>query len=235
MEMVVIVQGLLFLKFLNLSVFPSMMRENANITIVGEHVILVPYEPKHVEKYHAWMQSKELQELTASEPLSIEQEYKMQSSWRNDQDKCTFIVLHSAPLLTCQDENRPTFEATGDEIAAMVGDVNLFLNDSESKFVAETEIMIAEQWARRKGCGCEALLIMLDYAMKHLEIKKFVAKIGETNLPSLALFNRLGFVEISRSHVFQEITLEVSSNQLSLYALERLQTVKPKSTPYKAS
>lgn len=37
-------------------------------------------------RYHQWMTDPELQELTASEPLSIDQEYEMQETWRNDED-----------------------------------------------------------------------------------------------------------------------------------------------------
>lgn len=37
-------------------------------------------------RYHEWMKSPELQQLTASEPLTLEQEYLMQKSWRQDDD-----------------------------------------------------------------------------------------------------------------------------------------------------
>ena len=39
-----------------------------------------------VLRYHEWMKSPELQQLTASEPLSLEQEHDMQRSWREDGD-----------------------------------------------------------------------------------------------------------------------------------------------------
>ena len=69
------------------------MLENLTTSIRGSRVELVPYRRDHVAKYHEWMQSVELQELTGSEPLSLEEEFRMQESWRTDQDKCTFIVL----------------------------------------------------------------------------------------------------------------------------------------------
>ncbi|WAQ96053.1 NAT9-like protein [Mya arenaria] len=69
------------------------MKINENTKLVSGKVVLVPYEKKHVLKYHEWMKSEELQQLTASEPLTLEEEYSMQESWRNDDNKCTFIVL----------------------------------------------------------------------------------------------------------------------------------------------
>lgn len=69
------------------------MKINEKTVIYGSRVILVPYEKEHVEKYHGWMQSEEILQATASEPLTIENEYKMQESWREDEDKLTFIIL----------------------------------------------------------------------------------------------------------------------------------------------
>lgn len=37
------------------------------------------------------MKSPELQQLTASEPLTLEQEYLMQKSWRQDDDSETHL------------------------------------------------------------------------------------------------------------------------------------------------
>lgn len=37
-------------------------------------------------RYHEWMKSEELQRLTASEPLTLKQEYDMQKSWQEDKD-----------------------------------------------------------------------------------------------------------------------------------------------------
>ncbi|XP_032946555.1 alpha/beta-tubulin-N-acetyltransferase 9 isoform X5 [Rhinolophus ferrumequinum] len=62
------------------------MRLNQNILLLGKKVVLVPYTSLHVPRYHEWMKSEELQRLTASEPLTLEQEYAMQRSWREDAD-----------------------------------------------------------------------------------------------------------------------------------------------------
>jgi hypothetical protein len=51
------------------------------------------------------MKDSELLEATCSEPLTFEEELEMQRTWREDEDKLTFIVL-----------DKRTFETTGDEV-----------------------------------------------------------------------------------------------------------------------
>jgi RimJ/RimL family protein N-acetyltransferase len=153
------------------------MRDNYNTLIEGERVVLVPYKRKFVEKYHQWMQDTFLQEMTASEPLSLEGEYEMQQSWREDSKKCTFILLSKA-------------DGERSELDRMVGDVNLFLNDRDDPTVAELEVMVAESTARRQGIGREAVQLMMHYALTALGITRFYVKINEVNTSSLTMFER---------------------------------------------
>ena len=69
------------------------MRLNYETVLVGRRVVLVPYRPEHLPTYHGWMADPHLLEMTGSEPLSMEEEIAMQEEWRDDDKKCTFIVL----------------------------------------------------------------------------------------------------------------------------------------------
>ncbi|XP_054815376.1 uncharacterized protein LOC129315584 isoform X1 [Prosopis cineraria] len=200
-------------------------RSKERVSLEGEKVILVPYTEAHVPKYHQWMQDPSLLEATGSEPLTLDQEYQMQLSWSQDPDKQTFIVL---------DKDLVVGEFTHGEphVEAMVGDVNIFMNDLDDPQMAEIEIMIAEpkrkgrcthihlhtqtcqrQHSRGKGLGKETVVMMMAFAIEKLGINIFRAKIGESNAASLTMFQKLGFVQTSCSNIFKEVTLEFKVTQ----------------------
>ncbi|GLT94164.1 hypothetical protein SLE2022_119200 [Rubroshorea leprosula] len=172
------------------------------VSLEGEKVILVPYMEAHVPKYHQWMQDPALLQATGSEPLSLEEEYQMQLSWIQDPLKKTFIVLDKELV-------HGEFVHGDPHVEAMVGDVNIYMNDLDDSKLAEVEIMIAEPKSRSKGLGKESVLIMMAYAVQSLGIHGFRAKIGESNRSSLHLFRKLGFEEASYSEIFKEVTLEL--------------------------
>jgi RimJ/RimL family protein N-acetyltransferase len=134
------------------------------------------------------MQDPQLQEATASEPLSMEEEYAMQRSWRGDGDKLTFIIC--LPLSNessdfageRESEQRKVVLAGRDDAPErMVGDINLFLFESDEDddeyaakkeggkvdggVVGEIELMIANSQHRRRGHGRAALLAFLEYIL----------------------------------------------------------------------
>ena len=182
------------------------MRINEETKLLGKQVVFVPYKKLHVAAYHEWMQSEQLLEQTASEPLTLEEEYEMQNKWWTDEDKCTFILL-SRKLY---DEN----STSGDQrdIVSMVGDVNLFFNNDDDKHEAELEVMIAQCSARRQGFGRESVIMMMYYGVTFLSIERYVVKIGTANVASIKLFTSLGFQVQSHSSVFEETTFQLQCN-----------------------
>ncbi|XP_060833050.1 N-acetyltransferase 9-like protein isoform X3 [Bombus pascuorum] len=153
-------------------------------------------------RYHEWMKSAELRYFTGSEMLTLEEEFQMQKRWHQDQDKCTFIILE-----------KTAFTTSGNEIEAMIGDTNLFFNESDQPNTAEVEIMIANVTYRRKKRGWEAMILMLLYGISVLNVTKYIAKIKFDNEKSIKMFEKLGFHKVERSQVFQEYTFEKIVNR----------------------
>ena len=157
-----------------------------------------------------WMKDPYILEMTASEPLSLEEEYAMQGSWRDDSRKCTFIVLASTALYRYVRGYDAVDGDEDDEVVRMIGDVNLFLNDRDDDMsVAEIEVMIAEHDFRRKGCATKALQLLMHYAHNTLGIMRFYAKISESNVDSINLFrDRLHYREVNYVGAFGEYEYE---------------------------
>lgn len=147
----------------------------------------------------------------------------MQSSWRIDHDKLTFIAC------------LPVLEGTGQELLAgtydapdrMIGDVNLFLwpaDEDPEGCIGELELMIAPTAMRRQGYGRAAILTFLHYIQNHLHdilaeyaakesvsamrLLQLKVKIGSNNEKSINLFQSIGFIKVSSSpNYFGEIEL----------------------------
>ena len=162
------------------------------------------------------MSIKEIQELTSSEPLTLEEEYEMQLNWLNDEDKLTFLVLSKELYDNCNHLN-----AIDKEITSMVGDVNIFLStddekETDLKTVAELEIMIVDKQYRGKGFGIESIYLMMNYALQFLAsplVEKFIVRIDETNLASIKMFEKIGFLKCNYSAVFKQVTLKLDINE----------------------
>jgi len=140
----------------------------------------------------------------------------MQKTWHNDPKKLTFIIL-SNDMSTSDEEKRchhmtDKNERERIEVGCMAGDINLFLHDIDDPYNAEVDIMIGEEKYRNKGLATEALNLIMHFGIHKLQIKRFFAKISETNEASIRLFERMGFERVNYSEVWKEIEYEFVTN-----------------------
>uniref|UniRef100_V5F2S9 Uncharacterized protein n=1 Tax=Kalmanozyma brasiliensis (strain GHG001) TaxID=1365824 RepID=V5F2S9_KALBG len=181
------------------------MRINRDTVLVGRMTVLVPYRKQHVPRYHEWMKDPLIQEQTASEPLSLEEEYEMQQSWAVDEDKLTFIIL-ARP----DEDVRGTRSAVGvDEFLSeckMVGDVNIFFNQRHEEDEDEDN---AEEQSSVKDAVFDAECEIMIAAHCSLPIPSdwLTCKISLSNAPSIKLFESLGFTRQKVSEVWQEVEM----------------------------
>lgn len=177
------------------------MKDNWNVKILGNNVLLIPYKKEFVERYHEWMKDPHILQMTASEPLSLVEEFKMQEDWLTDPNKCTFIIAQKSSEHSL--------------IESIAGDVNFFFNDLEDPKRVEVDVMIGEATYRRRGYAKEAVSLAMMYAVLNLGVQRFYCKINQANLASLTLFKRLGFVEVNYVEAFDEYELAYDASSSS--------------------
>mmetsp|Transcript_475 Transcript_475/g.1055 ORF Transcript_475/g.1055 Transcript_475/m.1055 type:complete len:284 (+) Transcript_475:39-890(+) len=156
------------------------MKINYELCLSGNSCIFVPYRPEHLPNYHEWMQDSFLLEATASEPLTMDQEIEMQREWRDDETKCTFILLARdlipggkksgiPPPPTekeseISDEKKSYPELVQQTLDAMIGDVNLFLSEEELEESGDEE---SKQTAQLTPAHMQAELDLMIAAASH--------------------------------------------------------------------
>lgn len=135
---------------------------------------------------------QDLRTATASELLTLEEEYDMQRSWRNDVDKLTFISCLPAANINLEDLDAISPERH-DGVEKMVGDVNLFVTTEEietneeekahadlerENVIGEVELMVAQKAKQGQGLGKASLLVFLHYIAEHEE--RILAEYGSS-------------------------------------------------------
>ena len=187
----------------------------------------------------------------------------MQRSWRTDGDKLTFIACHPLSVAEKEGESDGQVIVRGghediDGPERMVGDVNLFINESEddegseSACIGEVEIMVARLDMQGKGVGTVILLAFLWYVFTHLgaivgeysqslggdktKVMKYLrVKIDAGNERSIRLFEKVGFKKTSKKpNYFNELELryEIPARRARGEMADLLGTDEPKIALY---
>lgn len=97
---------------------------------------MIPYTAEHVEEYNKWLLCPIIQELTETEPCSLEEEFSFQREWEQDNQKTSngmnfvvyYIFIELIKLIRLKEDGR------------VIGDVNLFFQEDGS---VEINLMIA--------------------------------------------------------------------------------------------
>jgi RimJ/RimL family protein N-acetyltransferase len=168
---------------------------NDTACVRGKRVVLVPYLPQHVPRYHEWMSDPTLQKLTCSEPLTFDEEVVNQVEWLKSDDKLTFIILMAG---TDADNGN------GMRRLEMLGDCNCFIDPRDTE-VAEVEVSLSEVAYRQLAVAQEVTQLLMTYVAKEVKRRTFEAKILTENAASIALFrDKLGFAFHRELKVFDE-------------------------------
>jgi RimJ/RimL family protein N-acetyltransferase len=154
---------------------------------------LVPFDKEYVPAYNACIaEDAQLQEMIATEPVTLEQEYVHWHEWMTDPTRLCLLVM--------------------DDERGFAGDVNVFLRDEESEEgakvrIAELSVMICPESMRKRGHASRALTLLFELLRAHDVADILEAHVLAKNAPSIALFRKLGFEVQSENEAFGELVM----------------------------
>lgn len=143
--------------------------------IQGPRIKLVPYFKQHVPLYHSWLYDREIQRLTCTEYVTLEEEYEYQKEWESRSDRIIRLI-----------------EVDGE----LIGDINLFKSShANDEFMWEINVMIVKEEHRGHGYAGEALELLL----KEYQIRNVMAKVHKDNQASIKFFKKR-FHQVNDEH-----------------------------------
>ena len=146
-----------------------------NVRIEGEKIVLRSVESSDIDTILLWENSSE-------EPLYgvYEEQFSREDvvQFIENQQRFSFAENEQLRLMICSHEGE------------RLGTLDLTEYDGEKAFVS---ILIFNLDNRRKGFAENALQLVVDYA-KSLGMQTLYASIFSENLPSISLFEKVGFV-----------------------------------------
>ena len=146
------------------------------ICIGGEKVILRSVDSSDIDTILLW-------ENSSAEPLYgvYDEEYTREDvvQFVENQQRYSLAENEQLRLMICSHEGE------------RLGCVDLTEYDGEKAFVS---ILIFDLDNRGKGLGTEALWLLISYA-KSLGLRALYANVLPENLPSISLFQKVGFVK----------------------------------------
>ena len=159
---------------------PSIDEQSLVINIAGERVALGPLRRELIPFYVRWRNDFSVQRTTGLKPRPVTTEQLTRSFEEQESysDSHWFTIYQLEP-----------FRA--------IGTTDLFSID-HCYGIAQFDMLIGEQDARRRGFGTEVVKLMLDYAFNALGLHNVMLTVSEYNLAGRKAYERAGFKEFGR-------------------------------------
>ncbi len=146
--------------------------------LLGEKIYLSPMTTQDAEKITEWLNDFQTTDYIGKSSGIITVEVEKQFLEEHIKEEATFGII----------------EIETDEI---VGTISLEKIDHLNR-IGTLGIFIGNTKARNKGCGTEAIRLILDYGFNYLNLNNICLDLLEVNERALACYKKCGFKEYGR-------------------------------------
>ncbi|MFX1322441.1 MAG: GNAT family N-acetyltransferase [Promethearchaeota archaeon] len=148
----------------------------------GKKVILAPPKREYIDSYLKWINDPEItQYLLIFKPITKEMEEEWFESLKDRENDVLFSIL--IPLNGGSEK--------------LIGNCGIHKIDWKNR-VGECGIMIGDKSEQGKGCGTEAMELLITYGFNTLNLNRLQLSVYDFNIPAIKLYKKLGFIEEGR-------------------------------------